>query len=81
MSSTIQAFNSCKRAIGQLLVQFDQELTVDQKTALGRAWASWTVVDRVGRARARKIIHDVLGDRALDVVQQLDQFNKENRPR
>lgn len=78
MSQTIAAFNACKHAIGQLLVRFDQELTADQKTALGKAWEFWNVIDRVGRARARKIIHDTLGEKASDVLTQLDTYNKEH---
>lgn len=77
MSQTINAFNDCKRAIGRLLVKFDGELTASQKTTLTQAWSSWTLVDQVGRARAVKMIRDVLGDRAKDVIKQLSHFNKE----
>jgi hypothetical protein len=78
MSQTIAAFNACKHAIGQLLVRFDRELTADQKTALGKAWEFWNVIDRVGRARARKIIWECLGEKARDVLDQLDTYNKEH---
>jgi len=77
MSQTIAKFNACKYAIGQLLVRFDQELTEAQKTALGKAWKDWSIIDRVGRARAQKTIREVLGDKARDVLTQLDAFNKE----
>lgn len=77
MSQTIAAFNACKHAIGQLLVRFDRELTADQKSTITRAWSAWTLVDRVGRARAVKIIRDALGDKAKDVIDQLIRFDKE----
>lgn len=77
MSPTIIAFNACKSEIGRLLIRFDRELTPSQKSTITRAWSAWTIVDRVGRARAVKLIRDVLGDKAKDVIDQLTRFDKE----
>lgn len=78
MYATILDFNACKNAIGHLLRKFDKTLTENQKKTLLRAWTDWTLTDRVGRARARKLIHDTLGHKAQDVISQLDRFNKEH---
>lgn len=78
MAPAVAAFNACKHAIGQLLVRFDRELSLDQKAALGKAWEFWNIIDRVGRARARKTIATILGERARDVLDQLDAYNEEH---
>lgn len=79
MNKDLDRFNACKASIGQLLVKFDKQLTPTQRTALGRAWQSWSLLDRIGRERAKKIVHDELGALAADVVNELENFNREVR--